>query len=268
MLLRDRQAGKSPAGPQGPEATCGQLPLVARMAMDRPEGLQREPWASHLRMCAACRAEAAGHALSLAVFQAIEGRGLADRASALPWESFLAVLERQQADEVRARSRAWWGIPLAATAAGVLAVAGVLAWEGLQNDPAAPARIVRVLPHEQRSMEDLVRWTLEPEGRRADRLLTVADASDRWDGLGVELPDWWDANELAASVTLRDEANGQTSERAAPATGLAVPASDALERRPLPLTQPASNRFGQGQPLFRLERGILPTQAVSFSAGD
>jgi hypothetical protein len=239
------------------------------MAVERPEGLAGEPWASHLRTCAICRGEAASHVRSLAVFQAIEAQALASHSSALAWESFASVLEQQQAAEERARSRAWWSIPLVAAAAGVLAVGGVLGWHRYQEDTTTPARIVRVQPHEQQSMEDMVRWSLERDGQRADSLLTDVVAPNAPGEFGSDWPQMyaWDARELAASVAPQQEAISQALERISPVAGRELSPGGALERR-MPPTQPASNRRGRSQPLFRLERGLVPTQVVSYSVND
>lgn len=242
-----------------------QLPFVARMAMDRPEGLAREPWASHLPGCALCHQEAVKHVKALAVFQAVEHQVLDSKTSTLTWESFVGVLEEEKAAEERARSRAWWGIPIAATAAGVLAVVGVVGWDGMQEDTAAPARIVRVQPHEQRSMEQMMRWTLDSVAQRSESL--------QGDGATPELPDALEAEmsnmnlpegrELAASVPPRPDSNTPASDRAGSTRGQIFP--PIVPERRLPPTQPASNRFGRSQPLFRLEHRLSPAQVVSFS---
>jgi len=266
MSFRNPHAGKPPYGPSAPESECRLLPLVARMAVDRPEGLGREPWATHLRTCAGCYEEAAGHTRSVAVFRAVEGTGRANRVSALTWETFLGVLEEQRVAEEQARNRARWAIPLAAIAAGVLGLTGILGWDGLQEETPAPARIVQVQPPEQRSMEELVRWTLEAEGRHGDRILTVSDAPNRLGVLGAEGLHWNvpDAQQIAASIAPR-EADGLAMEPISTASSRNLPPPNAIEHR-VPPTQPAIERSGGTQPLFRLEHRILSTQAVSFPA--
>lgn len=268
MVLRNPPPQKPPAGPSGCPPECMLLPLVARMAVDRPEGLAREPWASHLRTCAVCYEEAAGHALSVAVFQAVEGSKLAQQASTLTWESFLGVLERQRTAHERAGSRARWAMPLAATAAGVLAVTGVLGWDGWQDDTASPARIVQVQPHQQRSMEDLVRWTLESEGQPGDRHLTVSSAPERPGRLDAERPQSSlpDELEFAANVAPQ-QTDGPSVERVFAASGRSLSPPNAIEW-PVQSALPARDRFDRTQPLFRLERRLIPTQAVSFPLHD
>jgi len=268
MVSRNPPPRKPPAAPSGSESECMLLPLVARMAVDRPEGLAREPWASHLHACAACYEEASGHIRSVAVFRAVEGGRLAQRASDLTWESFLGGLERQRAEEERARRRARWAMPLAAAAAGVLTVAGVLGWDGLQDDTAAPARIVQMQPHQQRSMEELVRWALEPKGKPGDRALTISAAPQHPGGLGVEEPQSAlpDELELAASVSPQDS-NGLSAEQISTASARS-PASPSAVEWPVQFTPPSRDRFPQTQPLFRLERRVVPTQAVSFPLHD
>jgi hypothetical protein len=207
------------------------------------------------------------HGRSLAVFQAIEGQRLAHRASSLTWESFVGVLEQERAANERARHRHWWGIPVAATAAGVLAVAGVVGWDGMQEEPAAPARIVRVQPAQQQNMEQMVRWSLEREGKPDESL-----ASEPEDGLEAEMADVTqpDGRELTTSVSAPQGANvpsvpGNDEQNAWVSHPRSAPPQF---QRSLPPTMPASNRFGHSQPLFRLERGFLPTQTVSFSLHD
>jgi hypothetical protein len=182
----------------------------------------------------------------------------------LTWESFVGVLEEEKAAEERARSRAWWGIPIAATAAGVLAVVGVMSWDGMQEDTTAPARIVRVQPHEQRSMEQMMRWTLDSAARRDETLVGDGNTPDLPDPLEADMSDvnLPEGRELAASVGARPDPGAQPAERAGTGRGQISPL---VPERRLPPTQPASNRFGRSQPLFRLEHRLTPAQVVSFS---
>ena len=268
MSSRNRESGQTPKGPVGPENDCIQLPLVARMAMDRPEGLGREPWASHLKMCTICRTEAESQTKSLAVFRAVETQHLANVTSSLTWESFVGALEAEQAAEERAHSRAWWGIPIAATAAGVLAVVGVIGWDGLQEDTAAPARIVRVQPHEQQRMEQVMRWTLDSAARADDSMVSGYAAANVPDTLEAEMSDdsSMDSRELAASLPVRPQPGSSNGDRGTSSRGQLPPF--ASPERPLPPTMPASNRFGRSQPLFRLEHRLSPAHVVSFSEQD
>lgn len=270
MSLREPNVREFGSGPTGTRESCEQLAFVSRLAVDNPSGLKREPWVTHLRNCDLCRTEVADHARAVSIFRLVEGEHLAGRSSALTWEALLEALDREEsAARTHGRLRAWWGIPVAAVAAGVLAVSAVVGWEGLQDDGGpAPARIVRVQPHEQRSMEQMVRWTLEsgepggdPLGIAADPAARAAGAEADW---SLEVPD---SRELAASVSPpQQEAAG--IDRSAPPSGRAPAILPVGDRRPAITTQPAGNRFGRSPSFYRLEHRFIPTQPVSFPSHD
>jgi hypothetical protein len=290
MSLRDRTPGTPPTGPSGPENDCMQLPLVARMAVDRPEGLAREPWASHLRTCALCRREASEHARGIALFRAVEGGTLANEESALTWETLVGEIEKQRAaEDERSRGRAWWGIPVAATAAGILAVAGVIGWDGLQDDAPGPARIVRVQPHAQHTMEQWMRRSLAPDEARESWLAETTGVGDpNVRPYGSAEASWAlpDGRELAASVApLEAPQEATPADPEAMAAAPDVISSEVIQpaepilregelprasgRRPVIETLPAGNRVNLGQPLLRLEHHFaMPAQFTSFTPRD
>jgi hypothetical protein len=269
MSLHDSENRRSPPA-------CDQLPFVSRLAVDNPAGLRGEPWAAHLQACDVCRREAAEHGRTLAVFRAVERERLAGEQSALTWETLVVRIEQEQAEaEGHQRFRSRWGIPAVAVAAGALAVSLAIGLDGLQEggEP-APARIVRVQPHEQRSMEQVVRWAVESAEPGSDPLL--AASRDRVQAESTQV-DWEAARapegrELAASVPPQLDSvpdpggrfQGQERLVSAP-----IMASSPFERRQfVPRTQPASNRFDRAQPLFRLEQRLMPVQPVSFTGHD
>ncbi len=269
MPTHKRRSTFASSGAAGGGATCEQLPFVSRLAVDNPYSLLREPWVEHLRACAVCREEAADHSRALAIFRSIESERLACEFSTLTWESVQAAVQREEtAAQTRARSRAWLGIPVAAAAAGVLAVTAVLGWDTVMDEgQPAPARIVRVEPPQQQNMEQVMRRMLGTWEPRTDFTpsLTKAEAdleaADSRRLLGTP-----DVRELAASVS--PPAQDNISLEREPV--LIVPGRGGVlssgERQPP--TFPASSRGGSIPPLFRLEHRLILTQPVSLSAHD
>ncbi len=270
MSSREPNFRQFGSGPTGPRASCEQLAFVSRLAVDNPSGLKQEPWVTHLRACPPCRAEVAAHARAVSIFHHVEGESLAGHGSALTWEALHEALHREEiAHRAQGRIRGRWGIPAAAVAAGIIAVTAVIAWESWQDEGGpAPARIVRVEPPEQRSMEQMVRWTLESGEPGGDPLGIATAPSAR--GAGAEA-DWSlgvpDSRELAASVAPpQQETVG--NDRIAPPSGRGPVISPVGERRPAITTQPAGNRFGRSPSFYKLEHRFIPTQPVSFPIHD
>jgi hypothetical protein len=266
MLKRGSSTSSFSGGAPG-GATCDQLPFVSRLAVDNPSSLMQEPWLGHMRECAVCRQEAAEHSRALAIFSSIESERLASESSALTWESVQAAIQREEAEiHSHARSRAWWGIPMAAAAAGMLATAAVLGWDSAMDDgQPAPARIVRVEPPQQQSMDQVLRWTLGTEGPRSDFAWTGRGADVHFDAPDLERPPLGtpEARELAATVSPLVQENVSMERESLPLLPARGPAPSAAERQ---RRNPSAAGRGSNLPLLRLEHRLILTQPVSLSA--
>jgi hypothetical protein len=138
---------------------CDRREAAARTAVAHPEQLTREPWAAHLRECPQCRETCAALAQSLAVFRQLEMERLAARQEFGPsWERMSAVL-RDQRNPWRLARR--YRVPVAAAMGGVLLAVGAGIWHSQQGPGSeTPARIVRLEPHQQRRMQQIVQQSL------------------------------------------------------------------------------------------------------------
>lgn len=138
---------------------CGRREVVAHTAVAHPEQLTREPWAAHLQECPQCREICADLARSLAVFRQVELERLAARNEFGPsWERMSAVI-RDQRNPWRLARR--YRVPVAAAMGGMLLAMGAGFWHSQQGpDSETPARIVRLEPHQQRQMRQIVQQSL------------------------------------------------------------------------------------------------------------
>lgn len=148
--------------------SCDQLPLVRRIAVERPKALDLAIWKAHLDVCPECREERFALARSLAVYRQMESQ---ERDAVTPgptWETFAVTLAREQRwQRMRSRIRA----PLAAASVFVAVALGAVLWPiGAGNDPAgltgevvpAPRPLtelsgLRSAPVEWRLSQDLLR---------------------------------------------------------------------------------------------------------------
>ena len=269
-MFNRRSPHTSSSGAGSGDAKCEQLPFVSRLAVDNPSSLLREPWLEHLQACAECREEAADHSRALGIFRSIDSERLSSKISTLTWESVQAAIQREESEaHTHSRSRAWWGIPMAAAAAGALAAVAVLGWDAVMDDgQPAPARIVRVEAPQQRSMEQVMRWTLGTWEPRSDLAPAPTGVETHFEDLelGRSLLEAPEARELAASVSPLMQEN-VSLERESP---LIVPARNSIlsagERRSP--NSPTAGRSGSIPPLFRLEHRLILTQPVSLSVHD
>ena len=142
-----------------PEA-CDKREAAARIAVNHPEQLSRDPWAAHLRECPECRDTVADMSRTLAVFRQVELDRLAQRTEYGPSWDQLAIAMRGQPRYLRIIRR--YRAPVAAAAVGgMLLFTGASLW---LSDPGAPqdspARIVKLEPDQQKKMQQVVRQSL------------------------------------------------------------------------------------------------------------
>jgi len=139
--------------------SCDKIPLVERLAVDKPLALRAEPWRQHLGECPACRAVWRGFSRSLAAFRQLEGE-LLDRFGAVPdWERLamrIACEGRPRRPLTALRPAVWMAV------AGMAMAAGLAGWQLSPAPGPKPARIVDLHPRHQQRLTEILKQSIPP----------------------------------------------------------------------------------------------------------
>jgi hypothetical protein len=113
---------------------CEKTELLRHLAVHNPAGLMEEPWSSHVRECALCRAEWGGFAWSLAIYKRIEQEHAARLNPAPRWNAFARRMAEQEETKRRARA---FATPWLAGIMGLIVFGGVVSW-GVWSEDGEP----------------------------------------------------------------------------------------------------------------------------------